>query len=87
MKSREVIYTHVFPIKVVIAKERTLVAGEAEHRQGNGDRNINADLAGFDSVHECPGCRAICRENCCAVAVRIFIDDVDSLVGRIGEHA
>lgn len=78
---------HVFPIKVVIAEKGTLVAGEAEHRQGDGYGNINADLASFDSVHECPGRRAICRENCRAIAIRIFIDDVDGLVGRVGEYA
>jgi len=77
----------VFPIKVHIAEEGTLVAGETEHRQGDGYGDINANLAGFDSVHECPGCRPICRENCRAVAVRIFIDDVDGLVGSISEHA
>jgi len=72
---------------VVIAEEGTLIASEAEHRQRDGYGNINADLASFDPVHECPSRRAICRENCRAIAIKIFIDDIDGLVSRVDEHA
>lgn len=72
---------------MIIAEEGSLVAGKTEHRQGNGYGYVNADLTGFDSVHECPGCRAVCRENRRTVAVKVPVDDIDGLVGRVDEYA
>lgn len=87
MESREILPTYVFAVKMVIAEEGTLVAGEAEHRQGNWNGNVNANLARFDSVYERPGCRAVCCEDRRAITVRVSVDDIDGLLGRVNKYA
>lgn len=64
-----------------------LVTREAEHRQGNGDRDVDANLAGLDVFLEA-GCGAAgTGENGGAVAVLVGVDKIDGFVNGLDIEA
>jgi len=64
-----------------------LVAGEAEHGQGDGDGHVDADLAGLDVLLEVGGRRAGAGEDGDAVAVLVGVDERDGVVDRVDVQA
>lgn len=73
-----------FPIKRIrpTARHALLVAREAEHGQGHRDRDVDADLAGFDVLLEARGGAAGAGEDGDAVAVFVGVDEGDSVLDR-----
>lgn len=62
------------------AGDTLLVAGEGEHRQWDGDGNVDADLAGLDVLLEVGGSGAGAGEDGGAVTVFVSVDEGDGLV-------
>lgn len=64
-----------------------LVAGEAEHRQRDGDGHVDADLAGLKFLLEQRRSRAGPGEDGRAVAVGVGVDEVNGLFGGVDIQA
>ena len=67
-------------VEVDVAADRRTRSREREHRQGDRDGHVDADLAGVHLVLELARSGAARREDGRAVAVRVLPDDVNGLV-------
>jgi hypothetical protein len=72
--------------QVLGAPEAAARSGEREHGQWHGNGNINANLSNINFVDKFPRSRTIRRENGGAIAVWVFIDEVDGVVERLGRE-
>ena len=70
-------------MRVQVAEERVLPAGEREERDRRGDADVDADHARLDLVPEAPDRRAGLGEDRRAVAEAGAVDDLDRLVERV----
>lgn len=61
-------------------------AREAEHRQGNGDGDVDSDLPRVDLVDELAGVAAARGEDRRAVAVGVGVDDLDGVLEGVSVH-
>src|ERR671911_2326536 len=68
------------PVDVRVAEETAFPAAERVIRDGNRDRDIDADHPNLDLVLELPGGAAVAREDRDAVAVLILVHELDRLV-------
>jgi hypothetical protein len=73
----------IFPVEIARSGTRhaLLVPREAEHRQRDGDGDVDPQLAGFDLLLEAGGGGAGFGEDGGAVAVFVCVDQVDGFVG------
>lgn len=71
---------YLLSVEVRIAEERTTRTGEGEHGKRNRNRDVNANLSNIDILGELSRCRSVGRENGCAIAVRIVVDEIDRIV-------
>jgi len=63
-----------------------LVSSEGEHRKGDRDGQVDADLASFDLRLEFAGSVAISREDSASIAPGVSVDEVDSLLKGFTTH-
>jgi hypothetical protein len=68
-----------FPVKGVrsSASNALLVTGEAEHRQWDGDGNVDSNLACFDILLESSSCASGLREACGSISILIGVDQIN----------
>jgi len=73
-------------VEVRISEEAASRPGEREHRQRNGNWNINSDISHIDLLHKFSGCRAVSCEDAGSVSVGVLVDELDGIVdGFCGE--
>jgi len=69
-----------FSVEVGSAPHRVLVSGKGEHREGNGNGQIYAHLAGLNLSLEFTGSVAVSCEDGAAVAPAVAINKVNSVL-------
>src|SRR5690606_19640233 len=74
-------------VRVLVAKERSAPSREREKRQGNRDRNVDANLAHVDFSLKLAGGVAARGKDRGAISVRVVVDDLDGFLDCFGAKA
>jgi len=69
-----------FSVEVRSAPHRVLVSSKGEHREGDGNRQIYAYLAGLNLSLEFAGSVAISCEDGATVAPAVAVNKIDSIL-------
>lgn len=79
----------VFSVEVEQSRSSntSLVTSKGEHGKGNGDRDINSNLSGLNTLLKVCCARSGLGKDHCAVAPFVTIDKVDRAVDCIGLNA
>ncbi len=70
-------------VEVAGSPEAGLASSKGEHRQGNWDGQVDADLAAFDLVLELSGDVAVLCENSSSVSVGVAVDKLNGLLQSV----
>lgn len=76
----------ILSVEVVGTDEGLLGASEGEERQGDGDGQVDSDLAGVDLVLELAGNGTGRGEDGSSVSVGVGVDDLEGLIEGLGRH-
>ena len=76
----------ILSVEVVGTDEGLLGTSEGEERQGDGDGQVDSNLAGIDLVLELTSSSTRRGEDSSSVSVGVGIDDLEGLVEVLGRH-
>ena len=71
---------YLFSVEVRISQERSLWASKGHHRQGDRNRDIDANLANVNVLSELSSSGSISGEDGSTIAIAIAVDQLNGLI-------